>query len=137
MKRSIAKEEQRRIPFCNSPFLQDVTIELGRRSLKSVRRSKRTLDFAVSKEDVDGVVLERLDIEARDSCEFMTKITLWENGSSWVFCAKGKKNTPWQVAFETHANLAGMKAEQIAELIRGTLRELGDVRPVWEEHALQ
>lgn len=53
--------EESRIPLCRSDFLQDVTIALGRRSLKWIRKSNRPLIFEVSEETIDDTLLERLD----------------------------------------------------------------------------
>jgi len=64
------------IPLCRSPFLQDVTIALGRRSLKGVRYRNETLSFEATEDDVDGDVVERLNIEARTSFGDLTKIAL-------------------------------------------------------------
>ena len=127
----------RTIPVCRSPFLQDVTIALGRRSLKSLRQAHSMLEFEARKEEVDGVFCERLDVEARTVLRRMTKIAIWENATSWVYCRERITNASRpRVLFETHASLAGMDAEDVAELLRATLRDLESVKHVWQERAI-
>jgi len=49
------------IPLCKSDFLQDVTIALGRRSLKSIRQQYARLDFEVSFDKDKSERFERLE----------------------------------------------------------------------------
>jgi hypothetical protein len=124
------------IPLCHSKFLQNVTIALGRRSLKSLRQAHRILRFGVAVEEVEGTVYERLDIEARSHLDRMTKITGWENGKFWVY-SRIRRGKPLRTPiFEMRANLAQMSAEEIASLIRATLSDLESVGYVWKEHAI-
>jgi hypothetical protein len=124
------------IPLCRSPFLQDITIALGRRSLKSLRQVHSILIFTVSKDEVDGIICERFDIEACNYLGNMTKITIWEDAASWVHFVKCRDKASRSGAFEKHANLAGMNVENVAELIRGTLHDFESVKHVWQEHAV-
>lgn len=123
------------IPLCRSVFLQDITIALGRRSLKSLRQRHTILRFEVSQEEVQGIVRERLDIEAMSVLDKMTKITAWEDGAFWVY-SRIRKGEPLRTpVFEIHANLVKMSSEEIASLIRVTLSDLESVAHVWKEHA--
>src|SRR6267378_3076171 len=90
------------IPLCRSRFLQDVTIALGRRSLKSLRYGTRTLRFDVSEENVNGVMTERLDSEARTRAGKMTKVVLWEDGLSWVHSGEKRVNVSIRPEIEIH-----------------------------------
>jgi hypothetical protein len=124
------------IPLCRSKLLQDVTIELGRRSLKSMRYRNPTLKFEVSDEEVEGNPMERLDIEARNPMGRMIKVTIWADGVAWVYTIVDRSEIPSKHVFETHADLAGRPPEQIAELIRGTLADLGSVQKIWQQRAI-
>lgn len=121
------------IPLCRSAFLQDVTIAVGRRSLKSLRQSNPKLTFDVAEDDVDGVAVERLDIEARTVSGRLTKITLWENGNAWVYARERAMKTPSQPIMKLHANLAEMAPEQIAELLRATLADPQSAEQKWRQ----
>ena len=123
------------IPVCRSEFLQDVTIALGRRSLKSLRHRNAALHFAVSEEEVNGEPHERLDIEVRTRSGASTNITIWQDGVTWVH-SRLREGLPTRTAFETHANLAGMDYAEVASLIRATLCDLESVQHIWKEHAI-
>ena len=127
---------RRIIPLCRSLFLQEVTIAFGRHSLKGLRYINPTLNFDVTEEEVDGVISERLDIEARTASGNMTKVTLWADGVSWIYFLERRNKTSHTPAFEAHANLGGMNAEAVAELVRATLLDVGTVRNIWQQHAI-
>ena len=124
------------IPLCRSPFLQELTIALGRRSLKSLRQNHPTLRFDVSHEDVNGVTHERLNVEARDQLGKITRIILWEDAAFWVYSrVRVAKSSPHS-AFELRGTLTKMNAEDSAELLRATLRDFESVLNVWKNHAI-
>jgi hypothetical protein len=123
------------IPLCRSVFLQDITIALGRRSLKSLRQWHTILRFEVSREEIQGIVRERLDIEAMSVLDKMTKITAWEDGAFWVYSRIRRGKPLLTPVFEIHANLAKMSSNEIASLIRVTLLDLESVEHVWKEQA--
>lgn len=131
------KPSRSAIPLCRSEFLQDVTIALGRRSLKSLRYNNRSLQFAVSHQDSNGEVFERLEIEVHRSSRGMTAMILWENGTALVYfrVPQPNKSLPTR-KFELHANLSGMDAEDVAGLIRATLADFASVRHIWQQHAI-
>jgi hypothetical protein len=124
---SMRRKEQKAIPLCRSEFLQDVTIALGRRSLKSVRY-QGTLDFELVEEDTNAGSSERLNIETR-RLGSLTRISIWADGSSWIYV----KNS---VIFEMYANLAGMEIYKVAELLHASLRDVDSVKQIWEQHTM-
>ena len=128
--------DKTQIPLCSSPFLQDFTIALGRRSFKSIRQAHSSLFFGVRNEEINGVVNERLDIEARSWLERMTKIAIWEDAEFWVYSRVRIGKPLRHPAFEISAALGKMNIDDIAELIRATLRDFDSVKHVWEQHAI-
>jgi hypothetical protein len=122
------------IPLCQSGFLQDVTIALGRRSLKSLRKLNSTLIFNVSQDAVNGVAIERLDIEARTLLGRMTKITLWEDGAAWVYCRERVMKASNHPRLDVHACLKGTDAVDIAQLLRITLADAPSAEAEWRGH---
>jgi hypothetical protein len=116
------RRERSTLSLCRSEFLQDVTIALGRRSLKGLRYHNPVLRFEVENEDGDDGAFERLNIEAQDRLDVFVKLSIWEDGIAWIcFRRKQERKAPASHAFEAHANLAGMGPEEIAEFIRATL----------------
>lgn len=124
------------IPLCHSKFLQDVTIALGRRSLKSLRHSNPKLQLGVSKEEVEGSAVERLDIEARNLAGRLVKIVLWEDGISWVYSRERTTKASSQPSLDVHANLQNMTAEDIALLVRTTLTDPQSAEKEWKNRAV-
>ena len=122
------------IPLCRSRFLQDVTIALGRRSLKSLRKSNPSLVFDVAEDEVHGSAVERLDIEARTVLGRLTKITLWEDGTSWVFCRERATKASIHPILDFHARLTDMGADEVAELLRITLADPPSAKTAWKSH---
>ena len=118
------------IPLCNSEFLQDFTLALGRRSLKSIRQQYSHLGFEVSFENGISERYERLDIEARGRGRSLIKITLWEDGAAWLYYRddSGKQKA------EQYANLKALDSEKIADLVRLTLREFSKAEEIWKQH---
>ncbi len=121
------------IPLCRSRFLQDLTIALGRRSLKSLRQSHTTLTFEVKEEVVEGFDYERLDIEANNRLNRLTRITAWEDAEFWVY-SRTRVGKRFQPPTEIRANLIGTNSEYIAELIRATLRDFDSAQATWRQH---
>jgi len=124
------EKDKTKIPLCRSDFLQDVTISLGRRSLKSIRKSNQ-LTFEVSEECIEGKSLERLDVEAESWSEGLTRIVLWEDAVSYMYSHEVKHPTPDRPAIEIQANLAGMSPEDVAALIRATLTDPVQAKGEW------
>jgi hypothetical protein len=122
------------IPLCRSQFLQDVTIAFGRRSLKSLRKSNPTLVFEVSEDETNGTAMERLDIEARTMLGRITKITLWEDGLSWVYCQDRGLTSSKRPTLDFHARLTTMDVEEVAKLLRNTLIDAPAAETAWKGH---
>jgi len=101
------------IPLCRSEFLQDLTIALGRGSLKSIRYSSK-LTFDVSHETVNGVTQERLEIEARCDPGTLTKILVWDDGVFWVYFID-RSQGPREPAFPRLNPSDGYKTETATE----------------------
>jgi hypothetical protein len=101
--------------------------------MKSLRKSNPTLTFNVSEDDVDGSSIERLDIEARTATGRLTKVTLWQDGMAWLYSRARAKNAPSKPTLEIHANLAGIEAEGIAEILRTTLDDPLAAQKEWRE----
>jgi hypothetical protein len=125
------------LPLCRSEFLQNVVIELGRRSLKSLRYSNPTLTFEVEDEAFEGTTMERLNIEARATLGSLTKIAIWEDGHSSLYFREFLHESRPAKGVELHANLAAMKVDLVAELIRATLSDFHSVKHVWQRQATQ
>jgi hypothetical protein len=122
------------IPLCRSRFLEDVTIAFGRRSLKSLRKSNPTLVFEVTEDGADGTAMERLDIEARTILGRITKITLWEDGLSWVYCQDRCSTSSKRQTLDFHARLDAMNIDEIVELLRKTLVDAPAAEAAWKSH---
>jgi len=130
-KRTRAPKRRGIIPLCKSSFLQDVTIAFGRRSLKSLRYSTSDLRFDVQTDEVGGSELERLDAEARTYTGRMTKVSIWENGESWVYSREREMRAADPAILNAYGDLRGMDADEVAELLLATLRDISAVKTFW------
>src|ERR1700760_529429 len=76
-------EDHSRIPVCESDFLQDISIELGKR-LKSVRYRTKSgrLEFRTSTTEVDELERECFDAIRRLSCDEYIHVVVCENGDA-------------------------------------------------------
>jgi hypothetical protein len=122
------------IPVCNSQFLQDVTIALGRRSLKSIRYHHSRLEFSCRYEELDGVRFERLDIQAHGLSSGLISLTLWEDGLGWIYQKKGRGKSASTNAFSLHSDFSAMSAEAVASLVHATLADVESSKAIWREH---
>jgi hypothetical protein len=125
------RKERSALPLCHSEFLQDVTIALGRRSLKSLRYSYPILKFEVANENGDAGARERLNIEAQDRLDVLVKLSIWDDGIAWIYIRQKQPKTPAFRKFEARANLAGMAPDEVAELIRATLSDPFSMEGAW------
>jgi hypothetical protein len=130
-KKRRALRKRSRLPLCHSAFLQDVTIALGRRSLKSLRYSNPVLKFEVKNEDADDRTIERMNIEAQARLDVLVKLSIWDDGIAWIYIRQKQSKTPAFRKFEAHANLAGMGPDEVAELIRTTLKNPFAMEGTW------
>src|SRR5688572_28929722 len=71
-----------KIPLCQSEWLQDATIALGRHF--AVRHPFRSFTVQVDTCDHNGEQLERLTVWASTMCGTLVHLTLWEDGTIWV-----------------------------------------------------
>jgi hypothetical protein len=109
-------------------------IAFGSRSLKSLRKSNSTLVFKVTEEETDGTAVERLDIEARTILGRITKITLWEDGLSWVYCRDRFPKSSKRLTLHFHARLTAIGVDEVAELLRKTLTDALSAETMWKRH---
>jgi hypothetical protein len=99
--------------------------------------SNPTLVFTVGEDDVNGLPVERLDIEARAQLGRLIKMTLWEDGTSWVYSRERGKKKQKQPAptLDLRATLTGMQADDIAKLLRITLDDPQLAEKEWRSRA--
>lgn len=134
------KKETGKLPLCKSDYLQDLTIALGRLSLKSVRQSYKALEFSATFEEVGDATIERLNIDGQNLHNGYTKIVVWENATAWAChlerrkSALERRNSP-TMAQELLATFSDMEIEDVAELIRATLKDFESNRAKWQRHA--
>ena len=119
------------IPLCRSSFLQDITIALRRRSIKGLRYH-RLLEFELVEEDTESGPIERLNIESRTVSD-VTKISIWADGISWIYFSDCRHE---DVIFTKHADLSGMDIDDVAELLRSSLRDMETAKKVWNKRAM-
>jgi hypothetical protein len=117
-------------------FLQDLTIALGRRSLKGVRYQFDQIEFTISSEVAEGETYERLNIEARRNSRFLLKMSIWEDAKSWLYIRNQDINGPPQGQMQIHADFAGTTPEDLATLARETLMDWTSVEHAWRKHAV-
>lgn len=106
------------IPLCRSEWLQDATIELGRRF--AVRHPFRTFDVQVDTCGHNGEQLERLTVWASSMCGTLVNLTLWENRTIWVavILRAAENNSEYEVGF--YPPSAGLTSGRLAEAFRDT-----------------
>jgi len=75
--------------------------------------------------------LERLDAEARTYTGRMTKVSIWENGESWVYSREREMRAADPAILNAYGDLRGMDADEVAELLLATLRDISAVKTFW------
>ncbi|HEX7860121.1 MAG TPA: hypothetical protein VF773_07350 [Verrucomicrobiae bacterium] len=107
------------IPLCRSEWLQDVTIELGRRF--AVRHPFRTFTVQVDTCDQDGEQLERLTVWASTMCGTLVNLTLWEDRTIWVavILRAAENNPEYELGFYPPSD--GLTSDRLAEAFRDTV----------------
>jgi hypothetical protein len=116
--------------------MQDVVIALGRRSMKSLRYSNPVLNFEVQNEKAEFGAMERLNIEARSWSGRLVKLVIWADGVAWVFSRPGAEDVSIAQNLDRHANLAGLSAEDIADVVRCTLKDPWSTEEFWRARAI-
>jgi hypothetical protein len=107
------------IPFCRAEFLQDVSIELGRRF--AAGHPFRSFSAEVSTCEHQDHVLERLSVWASTHYGTTASLALWDDGTVWVcirLCA-AENNGEYSLGF--YPQCQGFTPEQIAEAFRDTV----------------
>ena len=107
------------IPLCRAEFLQDVSIELGRRF--AVRHPFRSFSVEVDSCEHEGETLERLTVWASTSYGTGINLTLWDNGTVWVSVTlrPAENNGEYSVGF--YPKCYGFAPERITEAFRDTV----------------
>jgi hypothetical protein len=128
-------EDLSRIPICTSDFLQDVSIELGRRmeSVRSQRRLAR-LEFRVNSVEFEGQDVESLDVTCWIEKGSYIQVVVLENGvANYMFCEsfQHKHDTARYTGFI--ATLNGWEACDVANLIRDSLRNDVGIQNLWRK----
>ena|SRR5579863_8052134 len=130
------------IPLCQTEFLQDVCIAVGRRF--SPARNPWA-SFTAEREMVehDGETLERLSIWARTHYGTSANLTLWENKIIWVNVVlwAGPNNDEYRVGFYSQCDVSSSPSDRIAEAFRDTVSvstrlcygesPIGTMRRIW------
>ena len=108
-----------KIPLCRSEWLQDATIELGRRF--AVRHPFRSFTVQVDTCDHNGEQLERLTVWASTYCGTLVNLTLWEDRTIWVgvILRAAENNSEYEVGFYPPSD--GLKSDRLAEAFRDTV----------------
>ena len=108
-----------RIPLARAEFLQDVSIELGRRfaSGNPFRSFNVEVDFCEHQEEV----LERLTVWAATYYGTRVNLNVWENGRVWIgvtLCA-AENNGEYSIGF--YPECPGFTSARMAEAFRDTV----------------
>src|SRR5437660_334961 len=108
-----------KIPFCRAEFLQDISIELGRRF--SARHPFRSFAAEADTCEHAGETLERLGVWASTYYGTGTNLTLWEDGTVWVSVTlrPAENNEEYTVGFYPLCD--GFAPGRIAEGFRDTV----------------
>jgi hypothetical protein len=108
------------IPLCQTEFLQDISIELGRRFTPS-RHPWRSFSAEVQMCEHEGEQVERLALWASAYYGTWANLTLWEDRRVWVGVAlsPAENNEEYRVGF--YPQCAGFAPERIAEAFRDTV----------------
>ena len=111
--------EQPKIPFCRAEWLQDVSIELGRRF--AVRHPFRGFRAEVGTCKHDGEELEQLTVWASTWSETVVCLSLWEDHTLRVrmILLESENNREFELAFWPEC--AALGADRIAEAFRDTV----------------
>lgn len=108
-----------KIPLCRSEWLQDVSIELGRRF--ATRHPFRSFTVEVDTCEHQGEQLERLAVWASTMYGTLVNLTLWDDRTVWVSVTlRAAENNPeYKVGFYPQCD--GFGSERVAEAFRDTV----------------
>jgi len=109
----------REIPLCRAEWLQDASIELGRRF--AARHPFRFFSVEVDTCEHEGERLERLTVWASTWYGTSINLTLWDDSTLWigVRLRAAENNSEYEVGF--YPECGGLSSERIAEAFRDTV----------------
>ena len=126
-------EDLSRVPICASDFLQEVTIELGKR-LKTIRYRKDRLEFRAKITEHYGQDLECFDAIRSLAKSSYIQVVLLENGEANYMYREPLAHK------HDHARYIGFAVVlkdwepcQVANLIRDSLIDEIGIREVWQK----
>jgi hypothetical protein len=108
------------IPLCRSDFLQDFSIEFGRR-LKPIRYQVSSVEFSLEIEEAADKALERLTVWLT-AVGRRTTITLWENRTVWINLALLRSNHSKYFHVSFYPDCSHLTPLGIVEALRETQR---------------
>lgn len=108
-----------KIPLCRSEWLQDASIELGRRF--AARHPFRSFQVELDTCEHDGDQFERLAVWASTWYGTLVNLTLWDDRTVWVeVTLRAAENTAeFSIGFYPQCN--GFGSERVAEAFRDTV----------------
>ncbi len=108
-----------KIPLCRSEWLQDASIELGRRF--AADHPFRSFSAEVDTCEHEGEQLERLTVWASTWYGTLVNLTLWDDHTLWVSVRlrAGETNSEFEVGF--YPRWDGLSSDRIAEAFRDTV----------------
>jgi hypothetical protein len=111
--------EDRKIPLCKSEWLQDASIELGRRF--ATRHPFGSFSAEVDTCEHEGEELERLTFWASTYYGTLVNLTLWDDHTLWIGVKlhAAENNSEYEVGFYPQCD--GLNSERIAEAFRDTV----------------
>jgi hypothetical protein len=126
-------EDLSRIPSCSSDFLQDITIELGRR-LKSVRYQSRSgkIEFRVTRIEREEEEMECFDVTRWMANGSYIQVVVVENGiANYMFREEFEHKHDKARYTGFIATLKGWETSDIANLIADSLKNEAGIRSFW------
>jgi hypothetical protein len=108
-----------KIPLCRSEWLQDASIELGRRF--AAHHPFRSFTVEVDTCEHEGEQLERLTVWASTWYGTLVNLTLWDDHTLWIgIRLRAAENNPeFEVGFYPSSD--GLTSDRIAEAFRDTV----------------
>lgn len=108
-----------KFPLCRSDWLQDVSIELGRRFAESRPFSSFTVQAETCQHE--GEELERLTIYASTPYGTLVNLTLWDDHILWIGVKihAAENSSEFEVGFYPRCD--GLSSDRIAEAFRDTV----------------
>lgn len=108
-----------KIPLCRSEWLQDVSIELGRRF--AIRHPFRSFQVQLDTCEHDGEQLERMAVWASTWYGTLVNLTLWDDHTFWVEVQleAAENNDEFSTGFYPRCD--GFDSARVAEAFRDTV----------------